>query len=163
YCIENSILDPATLAEASGRSIEEVQTSVVNAFQTKRKSIFQKNKFFEFLAEKLTAEHMTFERLKTFDASLVLEDVIASLGLSSVHAALPKYLQAAKKRGRLEVLFPKQLLGVLSAGLGKTKAAVEEIPAPRDESPKSHESAGAGGRVRVCSEGTYSGPGVDAP
>ena len=100
---------------------------MVNAFQAKRRSIFQKNKFFEFLADKLAAEHMTFERLRTFDASLVLEDVIALLGLSSIHAALPRYLQAAKDSRRLEVLFPSQLLSVLVAGLSKADE-IEENP-----------------------------------
>ena len=127
YCIENLMLDPTTLAQVSGRSIDEVRTAVVNAFQAKRNTIFQKNKFFEFLADSLAAEHMTFERLKTFDASLVLEDVVAALGLSSARDVLPIYLRAAQTDGRLQDLVPSSLMDVISAGRGLDPSPEEKL------------------------------------
>jgi predicted ATPase len=119
YCIENLMLDPATLAQVSSRTIAEVQAVIVRAFQNKRKAIFQKNKFFEFLADSLAADHMTFERLKSFDASLVIEDIVAQLGLSSVREMLPAYLKAAQTSTRLQDLIPSNLMDLLSAGIGQ--------------------------------------------
>lgn len=116
YCIENILLDPATLERASGRPMEEVLSVLVSALKTKRSTIFQKNKFFEFLADCISAEHMTFDRLKSFDASVVVEDVLAALGLPTMQEALPAYLRAAQSIGRMEELIPRQLLDAVSGG-----------------------------------------------
>ena len=122
YCIENVLLDPATLARVSGLSIDDVRAAIVGAFQAKRKAIFQKNKFFEFLADSLTAEHITFDRLKSFDASVVIENVIVALGLLSVRDLLPTYLRVAQEMGRLPDLIPILLLDAISAGLPLPKS-----------------------------------------
>lgn len=113
YCIENLLLDPALLANLSSRSVEEVQRIVVDLIREKRDVIFQKNKFFQFLADGLSADHMTFERMRTFDASVVISDLIERLGLVSVKEMLPAYLRAAQSVGRLDELIPLQLLGPL--------------------------------------------------
>ena len=75
--------------------------------------IFQKNTFFEFLADSLTADHMDFDRLKTFDGSVVIKDLIERLGVGSLVAFLPKYLLAAQSAGRLEFVVPNQLLAAI--------------------------------------------------
>lgn len=130
YCVENLLLDPATLARVCGRSNEEVRSVILDAFKAKRKAIFQKNKFFEFLADSLTVDHMTFDRLRSFDASLVVADVIATLGLSSMHDVLPRYLQAAHVGERLGDLVPAELLGAISAAEQKDLVATEENSPP---------------------------------
>ena len=113
YCIENLLLDPEIIALAVSRSVAEVKTIMVEVFQTKRHVIFQKNKFFEFLADSLTADHMDFDRLKTFDGSVVIKDLIERLGVGSLVAFLPKYLLAAQSAGRLEFVVPNQLLAAI--------------------------------------------------
>lgn len=114
YCIENILLDPETLAYVCNCSTEEVQSVILSAFKAKRKIIFQKNKFFEFLTDSLTAEHMTFNRLKSFDASHVVADVLHLLGRRSVQDILPEYLEAAQKANRLGTLIPDELLHAIS-------------------------------------------------
>lgn len=114
YCIENLLLDPELLSVVSMRSVTDVQNIIVEIFRNKRHVIFQKNKFFEFLADGLTPEHMTFERLKSFDASVVLNDIIARLDLVSLSDLLPKYLHAAKSAARLDSVVPHQLLKMFS-------------------------------------------------
>jgi len=115
YCIENLLLDPETLAEIAGQSIDEVRTIIISVIQAKRKVIFQKNKFFEFLADGLTADHINFDRLKSFDASLVVSEILAGLKLPSLKEVLPRYLAAAQLKGRIEALVPNVLLTALSS------------------------------------------------
>jgi predicted ATPase len=129
YCIENLMLDPVTLAQVCSRSIDEVRSVILDAFKAKRKTIFQTNKFFEFLADGLTADHVTFDRLKSFDASLVVADVINALGLSSMQDVLPRYLQAAYVAGRLEDLVPAELRRAISSAEQKETAGIEaQVP-----------------------------------
>lgn len=132
YCIENMMLDPETLAKVSGRSIDGVRLEILGACNANRKAIFQKNKFFEFLADSLTADHMTFDRLRSFDGSVIIADVITALGLSTMVDALPKYLQAAQEIQRLQDLVPSQLkAAILTAG--QTQAVDPEHLQPASE------------------------------
>jgi predicted ATPase len=125
YCIENLILDPDVLGYVYSKSKKEVQQCMIEIFKKKRQAIFHKNKFFDFLADSLTCEHMTFERLKTFDASVVLKDIIENLGQLSLHDLLPVYLNAARDLSRLETLVPSQLLNLIRT--------VEELEIKEDE------------------------------
>ena len=120
YCIENLLLDPDILSIVSSKSVDQVREIMVGIFWSKRNIIFQKNKFFEFLADSLTTEHMTFERLKTFDASVVVDDIISSLDLVSLSELLPKYLKAARNAGCLDRLVSQQLLTAIQAAADKT-------------------------------------------
>ena len=108
YCVENLILDPELLGIISSRSAGDVRSTLLDVINDKRNEIFKKNKFFEFLADSLTVEHITFDRLRTFDASVLTEELIRKLGLGSFQEMLPKYLAAAKSAGRLNELLPKQ-------------------------------------------------------
>jgi len=133
YCIENMMLDPETLSAASGRSLNDVQKEIVASISSQRKAIFQKNKFFEFLADRIETGHMTFENLSTFDASLVVADVFRALGIvDHVH-----YFLAAKEKGRLDTLVPKQLRKVLESAVpassepAVTLPSAETLPAER--------------------------------
>ena len=120
YCIENMMLDPDTLAATSGRPLSDVQAAIVESISSQRKAIFQKNKFFEFLADRIDINHMTFENLRTFDASLVVADVYRALEIADYCS----YFLAAKANGRIAELVPKQLLRVMeSAVLGAARPA----------------------------------------
>ncbi len=126
YCIENMMLDPETLAATSGRTLPEVQAAIVASIGSQRKAVFQKNKFFEFLADRIESSHMTFENLRTFDASLVAANVFATLGISG----LGNYLSTAKANGRIHALAPKQLLSILESAIPAPAAQLaEDAPA----------------------------------
>jgi hypothetical protein len=68
-------------------------------------------------------DHMTFERLKSFDASVVLDEVIEKLGLVSLSELLPKYLRAAQSANRLDSVISHQLLSTFRAAIGTTELA----------------------------------------
>ena len=125
YCIENIVIDPETLATISSRSKEQVQEVLVDILKRQRSAIFQKNKFFEFLADSLSAEHMTFERLMTFDASLITKDLFDKLGIGTLRDVLPQYLRAAQSNGRLNAIAPNQLLGLPRAPADEVTAPIE--------------------------------------
>lgn len=122
YCIENGLLDPETLAEVSKSSLEDVQNAIADSIRAKRNLIFQKNKFFEFLADSLQPDHITFERLYLLDASCVIDEVFSKLGLGKVSDSLMTYLTTAENIGRIQQLFPKVLL----ERLWKTNNAAQE-------------------------------------
>lgn len=136
YCIENMMLDPDTLAATSGRPLADVQAVIVSSIGAQRKAIFQKNKFFEFLADRIESGQMTFENLRTFDASLIVANVFAVLGIASLAA----YLSTAKGNGRIDSLVPKRLLSVL-------ESAVPPAAAPRTEGALAAEAAPANARA----------------
>ena len=147
YCIENLMLDPETLAATSGRPLPEVQAAIVDSISSQRKAIFQKNKFFEFLADRIEAGHMTFENLRTFDASLVVANVFGALGIAS----LGSYLLTAKASGRIDALVPKRLLHLLEAAVPAAAQPAEAMPAaeaapaeahPVENSPAQTDAAG---------------------
>ena len=124
YCVENLILDPELLGIISSRSAGDVRSTLLDVINDKRNEIFKKNKFFEFLADSLTVEHITFDRLRTFDASVLTEELIRKLGLGSFQEMLPKYLAAAKSTGRLDDLLPKQFTDLmLSSAIGAAAPA----------------------------------------
>jgi AAA domain, putative AbiEii toxin, Type IV TA system len=119
YCIENILLDPETLAATSSRSLGDVRKIMLELIVANRNRVFLKNKFFEFLADSLSVDHMTFDRLKLFDASLIVKGVVSQLGLGSVKEVLPKYLAHAESIGRLSTLIPNQLMqAIQQADLG---------------------------------------------
>lgn len=136
YCIENMMLDPETLAATSGRPLTDVQAVIVASISSQRKAIFQKNKFFEFLADRIESGHMTFENLRTFDASLVVENVFEALRI----AGPGSYLSTAKANGRFDALVPKQLLRVLESAVPaeaaqRAEAAPAAATAPTEVRP----------------------------
>lgn len=145
YCIENLLLDPEILSSVSSRSVDDVRNVMVAVVKDKRNVIFQKNKFFEFLADGLAAEHMTFERLRAFDASVVLNDIIERLGLVSLSELLPKYLRAAQSAGRLDSLIPSQLLRALRSAVAIEEGTVQSDDGKSATTPQTN--------VPVCEAG----------
>lgn len=127
YCIENMMLDPETLAATSGRPLLDIQAVIVASIGSQRKAIFQKNKFFEFLADRIETGHMTFENLRTFDASLVVANVFSTLGI----AGFGVYLTAAKANGRIDALVPKQLLRILESAVPAAAQPAEPVSAAK--------------------------------
>lgn len=114
YCIENALIDPGLLATVASKSVVDVQGIIVELIRAKRALIFRKNKFFEFLADAIEPRHASFERLAQFDASIILRDLVARIGLTQ-ESFLEHYIAAAKEVGALEKIFPAQLLGALVA------------------------------------------------
>lgn len=128
YCIDNAFLDPRQLSNMTGRGEAEVRRILVQLIKAKRREIFQKNRFFEFLADSLSADHMTFDRLKLFDASEVVADLAQHLGYRDLNAFTDAYLASANRAGALQELFPKRLL----AAIETEKSAVQSDTSSQD-------------------------------
>ncbi len=124
YSIENVFLEPDLLAALSGRSVEEVRSLMVESIRAQRGQIFRKNKFFEFLAEEIRAEHMTYERLSTFDGSMILTHLADRLGMP-LDDLIQGYLRIAHERGWLRDHLP---LGILHA----LETPPERVPSTAD-------------------------------
>jgi predicted ATPase len=123
YCLENILLDLESLVACSGKPIEDVKIIILEAIQKRRKEIFRnsKNKFFEFLFERLQSTDITYERLSSLDASEIINDVSDSLGFDTTNIFTSKYLLESHRINRLEDLIPT-LLSALRKG-----ADIEDI------------------------------------
>jgi energy-coupling factor transporter ATP-binding protein EcfA2 len=80
YCSDTILLCPETLATLYGRSLGNVQMLLLEIIRGKRNQIFRKNRFFDFLVDALQPADLTADRLKTFDASLIVDELAARLG-----------------------------------------------------------------------------------
>ncbi len=109
YCVENLFLDPSLLAQVCKRDVAEVRQLLVDSISAQRGQIFRKNKFFEFLADAIGSEHMTYERLSTFDGSLIFPDLLSRIGMTWDDLTRA-YLRLAKASGWLSTHVPAEVL-----------------------------------------------------
>jgi hypothetical protein len=114
YCIENVLLDPDALASLSGKTSAIVRSVIADVIKSKRTELFKKNKFLEFLVDGIKGDDITFERLATFDGSVIASAVFHSLGFSDFESQLEKYFVAAKTMDRFNVIIPAGLVAALS-------------------------------------------------
>jgi hypothetical protein len=112
YCIENFLLVPDLMAIVAEKTEDEVKAVIVEVVKECRTEILKKNKFFEFLVNLLQTEHMTYERLSSLDASLILNDCVQKLGVNP-EKYLDAYITAASDKNRLDDIFPSELLSPL--------------------------------------------------
>ena len=132
YCIENLFLEPAILAVATGRTTTEVQVVLAAAIVSQRAQIFRKNKFFEFLADSILPEHMTYDRLSTFDGSLILSEVLSRLGTDWA-AVAPRYISIARERGWLASHVPAGILSLFDTPPESVAGEQDEQQHPSDD------------------------------
>jgi hypothetical protein len=105
YCIENILLNPELLASAFAQSLENIKSIILQSIKKQRTEILKKNKFFDFLFDQLEPEHITYERLKTLDASLIVKDIAIALGFD-LKDFTSKYLYECHRVSKLESLVP---------------------------------------------------------
>ena len=78
-----------------------------------KEQIFQKNRFFEFLASYLKTSHLTPENLAKLDASAIIDTFLGSLG-QDFRDYTRKYVAECKRRGVLEAVLPGALVRALT-------------------------------------------------
>jgi predicted house-cleaning noncanonical NTP pyrophosphatase (MazG superfamily) len=93
------------LASAFNKSVEDIQDIILQSIKKHRDKILNKNKFFDFLFDQLEAKYITYERLKTLDASLIIKDIMIALGFNFKDFT-SKYLHECYRTGKLEILVP---------------------------------------------------------
>jgi predicted ATPase len=116
YCLENYLLDFEICAAVTGKSVNDVQTVILGAIQKNADKIFKKNKYFEFIMDRLSVDDIDQDRLSTLDASEIIHDVIRNLG-SSRKRFIRKYIRHCRDNSKLGEVFPERLIEALeSAG-----------------------------------------------
>ena len=113
YAVENLFLDPEMLATVLNLTIDEVRQLVLDCILLRKDIIFRKNKFFEFLAEKLEVSHITYARLGALDGSLILDSLLQSKGRARGDF-IREYLALAHSKGTLGAIVPSSLLAAMT-------------------------------------------------
>lgn len=93
-----------------------MRSHIVSLMKEQRDVIFRRNKFFEFLADSLSPEDMTFDRLQTFDASIVLGALLKRLDLER-RDFVRRYLAEAKRTSTMDHLVPERLVAAIEGGI----------------------------------------------
>ena len=71
YCIENYIFDISSLSLALNKSESDIRQLVLDSLLDVKNEIFKKNKFFEFLVDRLSLNDISDDNLSKLDASII--------------------------------------------------------------------------------------------
>ena len=88
--------------------------TLLSAILENRNKIFRKNKFFEFLIDHLSVEHLTPENLSKLDVSEIIGDFVNANG-RDLRNYIRAYIQNASGQGLLREVLPSKLVEVIEA------------------------------------------------
>lgn len=117
YCTENTYLVPVEIARIVGRDESDVNTIILEAIQSNRRTLLTKSRFLDFLLDGLRSTDLTVERLDKFDASLLLPLVLARLQISQAEYC-EKFIRSLHDQNRLAERIPEALLRALKMPRG---------------------------------------------
>lgn len=120
YCIENYLLDLDIAAKVAAKSEEDVRQNILDAILENRRKILNKNKYFDFLLDRLKLEDITPSFLEKLDASIIFPIYLSKIGLGFIDYT-HKYVSICQSESKLKEIFPQQLIEAIE------KAANEEI------------------------------------
>ena len=112
YCMEGYLLDFEISSIVFQKTESEIREIIFNAIIENKNKIFRKNKFFEFLASQLKADHLTIENLAQLDVSEVIPHYLRECGMD-LRGYVSTYIQKAKERGKLNQVFPDALIAAI--------------------------------------------------
>jgi len=81
YCIENYVLDINSLSEALNMKETDIKKLVLESLLDVKHEIFKKNKFFEFLVDRLNLDDISSENLSKLDASVFSKSFLNKIGI----------------------------------------------------------------------------------
>lgn len=115
YCIETYLLDVPIAAQVSGNSEQEVRQHIAQSIKERRHDILKsgKNKFFEFLVDRLQDTDIIDDSLAKLDASGMFDSFVQKLGMDR-NTYVEAFVKAADEANRLDQVFPKQLINAIS-------------------------------------------------
>ncbi|MHC4662225.1 MAG: AAA family ATPase [Planctomycetota bacterium] len=117
YCIENYLFDIDLASKISGKSEEEVKKAISDSITANARKILKNNRFFEFLLASLNVEDITPERLATLDACMIFQSFLNIIGMNFAEY-IRKYIVACIKEERLDSVFPKRIMEILTESKG---------------------------------------------
>lgn len=109
YCIENYLLNIKYLMKSEGKKKGEIQEVIFNAIKNNKAKILNKNKYFDFLIDRLRKTDIKQESIDQLDASEILNDILKTLGKSREHLT-KDLLSTIKTEKQLHELFPENLV-----------------------------------------------------
>jgi predicted ATPase len=112
YCIENYLLDYHVASKITDKTEQELRQIILAAIMANRTTIFRKNRFIEFLADSLTTEHITEERVSKLDASVIMSDYLNRVGMTFADYT-KAYVRQCQDDGSLHSSLPKQVVEII--------------------------------------------------
>lgn len=136
YCSDNYLIHPGVLAAVGGITELAAQELIHAQILAQRTQILKKNRFFEFLMDGLQPDQLTFDRLATLDASLIVVGVAEALGKTQQQLSA-ETLAYLSEQGRLTELLPEELVSAFTA---------YQLDQSDDQDPqKNHQAVGGDG------------------
>ncbi|MCX6096732.1 MAG: AAA family ATPase [Candidatus Bipolaricaulota bacterium] len=115
YCIECYMLDPELSGASLGVSPDVVQEHMYRAILERKVQILKKNKWLDFLLDRLQPGDLIADRVRLLDASLVLEPFLRGVG-KTFKEYVRVYINTCQASGSIDRVFPEQLLSALRTG-----------------------------------------------
>ncbi|MFO7889764.1 MAG: AAA family ATPase [bacterium] len=109
YCLENYLLNIKLLMTSEKKKKGEIQEIILDAIKNNKAKILKKNKYFEFLVDRLKKSDIQQESIDRLDASEILNSVLMKLGKSRKQLT-QDLLSSAKTDNQLYKLFPEKLI-----------------------------------------------------
>lgn len=110
YCIENYALNISSIAEAFEISEQDTKEKILSSILDSKHEIFKKNKFFEFLVERLNTDDINDENLNKLDASVISSGLIKALEVNQ-RTFFTKVIPVCLKNN----VIPEQLVSAVNA------------------------------------------------
>ncbi len=109
YCIENYLLNFKIAAKVAKKTENQVREAIFKSIIKNKDKIPKKNKFFEFLIDRLKLEDITESSLDTLDVSEIFSTYLQEINME-FSTYIDKYLKLLHTESTLESVFPPYLI-----------------------------------------------------
>ena len=140
YCIECYLLNVGVAAAVTGCTEDEIRQAIFDSIIEKKELMFRRDRFFEFLIDNLTVEHITEERLGTFDASLIFGGFLRRLNISQADY-VDRYVRTCQSQGTLGDVLPEKVVELIERAVEETAVSTEASETIGSEKPEVGETA----------------------
>jgi predicted house-cleaning noncanonical NTP pyrophosphatase (MazG superfamily) len=115
------LLDFAIVAIVSRKTEDQIKEIILESIRESRNKILKKNKFFAFLFDGLTLDHIAPDRLALLDASEIIDSITRKLGLE-FDDYLEAYTKTSLNEGRLRDVFPGRIVEIMAGAKANQNA-----------------------------------------
>lgn len=136
YCIENYLLDLDIASRVTEKTAEEIKQIIFECIVAKRDKILSKNKYFDFLFDRMKIDDLTPSLLSKFDASIIFDCYIQKIGITR-QKYLTDYIVTSQQDGKLSSIFPVRLIEAIEKAA--TAVVVEDTSINQSDQDKSLE------------------------
>lgn len=112
YCVENYLIHPDLAAAVCKTTSEVIRELLLTAILEKRSEILHNYKWLSFLLDRLSPQDLTVDCLARMDASELLPVVLREYDIT-LDKYVRDYVRKCKELGRLDEIFPANLLNAL--------------------------------------------------